>query len=91
MTALRTLSAQSRTKRRQHADEQQRHVEQVEALRQRIERQAAENETLRRQFERLDGQMTRLAQDNRGARRDIARALDVMRQRDRARDHGPSR
>ena len=58
MTALRTLSAESRTQRRQHAED-------VEALRQRFERQAAENETLRRQFERLDGQMTRLAQDYR--------------------------
>ena len=34
-------------------------------MRQRFEQQAAENETLRRQFERLDGQMTRLAQDYR--------------------------
>ena len=65
MTALRTLSAQSGTERRQHADEQQRHSEQVEALRQRIEQQAAERATLRRQFERLDAQMTRLAQDYR--------------------------
>ena len=65
MTALRTLSAQSRTQRRQHAEEQQRHSEQVEALRQRFEQQAAENATLRRQFERLDGQVTRLAQDYR--------------------------
>ena len=65
MTALRTLSAESRTQRRQHAEQQQRHSEQVEALRQRIEQQAAERATLRRQFERLDGQMTRLAQDYR--------------------------
>ena len=50
---------------RQHAEEQQRHSEQVEALRRPIEQQAAENETLRRQFERLDGRMTRLAQDYR--------------------------
>ena len=63
MTALRTLSAQSRTERRQHAEAQQRDSEQVEALRQRFEQQAAENATLRRQFERLDGQVTRLAQD----------------------------
>ena len=54
MTALRTLSAESTTQRRQHAED-------IESLRQRFERQAAENETLRRQFERLDGQMTRLA------------------------------
>ena len=63
MTALRALSAQSRTKRRQHAEGQQRHSEDIGALRQRFEQQAAENATLRRQFERLDGQMTRLAQD----------------------------
>ena len=62
MTSFETLSAQSRTKRRQHAEEQQRRSEDVEALRQRFEQQAAENETLR-QFELLDGQMTRLAQD----------------------------
>ena len=65
MTALRTLSAESRTQRRQRAEEQQRHAEDVEALRQRFEQQAAENESLRRQFERLDGRMTRLAQDYR--------------------------
>ena len=40
MTALRTLSAESRTQRRQHAEEQQRHSEDVEALRQRFEQQA---------------------------------------------------
>ena len=65
MTALRTLSAQSRTQRRQHTEEQQRDSEDVEALRRRFEQQAVENETLRRQFERLDGRMTRLAQDYR--------------------------
>ena len=61
--ALKRLSAQFRTEQRQRAEGQQRHSEQVEALRQRIEQQAAENATLRRQFERLDGQVTRLAQD----------------------------
>ena len=65
MTALRTLSAESRTKPRQHAEEQQRHSEDIEAWRQHFEQQSAENATLRRQFERLDGQMTRLAQDYR--------------------------
>ena len=49
MTALRTLSAESRTKRRQHAEEQQRHSEDIEAWRQ--------------QFERLDAQVTGLARD----------------------------
>ena len=93
MTALRTLSAESRTERRQHAEEQQRHSEDVEALRQRFERQAAENETLRRQFERLDGQNDTIGPGLQDARRDVARALDVMRQRApaRDRDHGPSR
>ena len=62
-TALRTLSAQFRTEQRQRAEEQRRHFEQVEALRQRVEQQAAESATLRRQFERLDGQITHLAQD----------------------------
>ena len=62
VTALRTLSEQSRTEQRQRSEEQQQHAEQVEALRQRVEQQAADNATLRRQFERLDGQMTHLAQ-----------------------------
>ena len=53
--ALRALSAQYET-------EQRRHSEQVEALRQRVERLSAENDTLRRQIERLDGLMTRLAE-----------------------------
>ena len=57
------VRAESRTQRRQHAEQQQRHSEDVEALRQRFEQQAAENEILRQQFERLDGQMARLAQD----------------------------
>lgn len=49
--------------RRQHAEERHQHSEQVEALRQPVERQATESATLRRQFERLDGQVTGLAQD----------------------------
>ena len=56
--ALERLSAQ-------YEMEQRRHGEQIEAWRERIERQEAESETLRWQFERLDGQMTRLAQDDR--------------------------
>ena len=48
-----------------HSEEQQRHSEDIEASRQHFEQQSAENATLRRQFERLDGQMTRLAQDYR--------------------------
>ena len=53
--ALRRLSAQSETERRRQS-------EQVEALRQRVERLSAENEALQRQIERLDGQVTRLAE-----------------------------
>ena len=53
--ALERLSAQCETERRRHS-------EQVEALRQQIERQTAQSETLRRHVERLDGQMTRLAE-----------------------------
>ena len=61
--ALKRLSAQFRTEQRQHADEQRGHSEQVEALQQRVEQQAVQNAILRLQFERLDGQVTRLAQD----------------------------
>ena len=53
--ALEKLSAQYETERRRHS-------EQVEALRMRVERQAAESETLRLEIEQLDGQMTRLAE-----------------------------
>ena len=45
--------------------EQRRQGEQIEALQQRTERQSAENATLRRQFERLEGQVRLLAQDYR--------------------------
>ena len=55
-TALGRLSAQS-------ARERQRDAEQIEALQQQAEQHAAESATLRRQFERLDGRMTGLAQD----------------------------
>ncbi len=53
--ALKRLSAQSETERRRQS-------EQVEALRQRVERLSAENEALQRQIERLDVQVTRLAE-----------------------------
>ena len=56
--ALETLSAQ-------YGMEQRRHSGQVEALRQRVERQAAQSEALQEQAERLTGQMTRLAADYR--------------------------
>ena len=58
MTALRALSAQYTT-------EQQRHSEQVEALRQRVEQQAAQNAILRQRVERLSGQVTCLGADYR--------------------------
>ena len=54
--ALRKLSAQYET-------EQQRHTEQVEALQQRVEQQAAQSETLRRQIEQLSGHVTGLDAD----------------------------
>ena len=56
LTAFRALS-------RQYETEQQRHCEQVEALQQRFERQAAENKTLRRLVEHYGGQVTRLTAD----------------------------
>ena len=56
--ALRELSAQFKTERRQHS-------EQVEALRQRIEQQAAQNATLRQRIEQLSGQVTCLDADYR--------------------------
>ncbi len=54
--ALRKLSAQYET-------EQQRHTEQVEALQLRVEQQAAQSETLRRQIEQLSGHVTGLDAD----------------------------
>ena len=56
LTAFRALS-------RQYETEQRRHSEQVEALQQRVERQAAENRTLRRLVEHYGGQVTRLTAD----------------------------
>ena len=53
--ALRTLSAQFET-------EQQQHSEQVEALRQLIERQTTDSVTLRQRVERLSGQVTSLTE-----------------------------
>ena len=54
--ALRKLSAQYET-------EQRRRTEQVEALQQRVEQQAAQSETLRRQIEQLTGHVTGLDAD----------------------------
>ena len=54
--ALRKLSAQYET-------EQRRHAVQVEALQLRVEQQAAQSETLRRQIEQLSGHVTGLDAD----------------------------
>ena len=54
--ALRKLSAQYETAQR-------RHTEQVEALQLRVEQQAAQSETLRRQIEQLSGHVTGLDAD----------------------------
>ena len=54
--ALRKLSAQYETAQR-------RHTEPVEALQQRVEQQAAQSETLRRQIEQLTGHVTGLYAD----------------------------
>ena len=62
-TALRALSELYETAQRQRAEEQQRHSEQLEALQRHNERQDSESETLRQQVERLEGQVTPLAQD----------------------------
>jgi len=73
--ALKRLSAQFRTQRRQDANEQRRQAEQIEALQQQVERLSAENEVSRQRterqdaeiaiwrqwFERLDAQVTGLA------------------------------
>ena len=56
--ALAPLSGQFET-------EQQRHCEQVEALQQRFEQQAAENRTLRQRIEQLSGQLRCLDEDYR--------------------------
>ena len=56
LTAFRALSRRYETEQRQHS-------EQVEALQQRFEQQAAENRTLRRLVEHYGGQVTRLTAD----------------------------
>ena len=75
--ALRALSAQYEQAQRQHAA-------QVETLQQQVE-------ALERQVAQLDGASDALGPGLQDARRDVARTLDLMRQRVRERDHGPSR
>ena len=66
MTELeRQLTAVLETLSGQFETAQQQHSEQVEALQQRFERQAAENETLRRRIEQLSGQLRCLDADYR--------------------------
>ena len=60
LTAFRALSRQYETEQQRQCEEQRRHSEQVEALQQRVERQAVENKTLRRLVEHYGGQVTRL-------------------------------
>ena len=55
LDALRRLSEQFETEQRQHS-------EQVEALRQQIERQTTEGVTLRQRVERLSAQVTHLTE-----------------------------
>ena len=61
--ALKRLSAQFETAQRQRAEERRRDSEQLEALRQHVERLAKENASLRQRIERLDGHVRGLAQD----------------------------
>ena len=60
--ALKRLSAQYETEQRRHSGQVEALRQHVEALRERVERQSAENEALQTRIERLDGQVTRLAE-----------------------------
>ena len=67
--ALKRLSAQSEMERRRQSEQVEalrQRVERLsaenEALQQRVERLSTENEVLQRRIERLDGQVTRLAE-----------------------------
>ena len=60
---LRQLTAALRKLSAQYETEQRRHNEQVEALQRRVEQQAAQSETLRRQIEQLSGHVTGLDAD----------------------------
>ena len=64
MTELeRQLTATLRRLSAQYETEQRRHTEQVEALQQRVEQQAAQSETLRQRIEQLSGHVTGLDAD----------------------------
>ena len=60
--ALKRLSAQFRTQRRQDANEQRRQAEQIEALQQQVERLSAENDVSRQRTERQDAETANLQQ-----------------------------
>ena len=57
---------------------------------QRVERQIGENEASRRRIERLDGQVTRLAECYGTLAATLARTPEVMRRYGRESDSGPS-
>ena len=63
--------------------------------RRRVEQQAAQSETLRRQIEQLSGHVTGLDADYKTIAADVARVVELMhrhaQQRARERDSGPSR
>ena len=82
--ALERLSAQYEMERRRHS-------EQVEALGRQVERQAEQSEALQRQVELLERAGDTLGRVLQDARRNVARPLDLTRQRGREPDHGPSR
>ncbi|MXW36998.1 MAG: hypothetical protein F4Z65_01870 [Acidobacteria bacterium] len=85
-TALEQLSEQFSTEQRLRAEEQQRHSEEIEALRRLIEQLSVENATLRAANRAARRTGDTLGPGLRDARRDVARTLDVMRQHIRTRD-----
>ncbi len=60
--ALKRLSAQYETEQRHQSEQVEGLRQQVEALRRHVERQTEENGALQMRIERLDGQVTRLAE-----------------------------
>ena len=60
--ALKRLSAQYEAEQRRHSGQVEALRQHVEALRERVEGQSGENEALQMRIERLDGQVTRLAE-----------------------------
>ena len=89
--SLRTLSAESRTKRRQHAEGQWPALRAGRSVAAAFRAAGRGERDLAAAVRAARRANDTLAPGLRDARRDIARALDVMRQRDRERDHGPGR